>query len=167
MSYFLETRFTGLMQFVGFVILFVVLNVLAYIYFRIADVVAQITKVVVLFFHLPVVQLVFGVTVTVWNFFANVAKSEKERGKNARKAAKEGNRVNSANAVKDSLAKEVEEIRTLVQDMRLETELSELRSILGELKGVLKGKKDQEVVSLSEADGRSVDTPKGKSQRPK
>ena len=51
MSYLLETRFTKLMQFVGFVILFVVLNVLAYVYFRIVDVVAQITKAVVLFFH--------------------------------------------------------------------------------------------------------------------
>ena len=95
-------------------ILFVVLNVLAYVYFRIADVVAQITKAVVLFFHLPIVRLVFGVAVCVWNFFANIAKSEKERGEKASKAAKDGNRVNSANAVKDSLAKEVEEIRTLV-----------------------------------------------------
>ena len=75
--------------------------------------------------------------------------------------------MNSANAVKDSLAKEVEEIRTLVQDMRLETELSELRSMFADLKHALKGKKDEGAASSSGADDRSVNTPKAKSQRPR
>ena len=130
-SYIFTTKMTFIMRFMGALISFALLNVAAFAYMRLADLLSHISKAVVLFFHLPIMALMFRFISSVWSFVVNAAKKDKEKKDSAKKEER------SVAVVKAEVAKDVEKLRKLLEDLKTRSEIDDVRAMFSDLKKAL------------------------------
>ena len=130
-SYIFTTKMTFIMRFMGSLISFALFNVVAFAYIQLADLLSHISKAVVLFFHLPIMVLIFRFISSVWSFVVNAAKKDKEKKDNAKKDER------SVAVVKAEVAKDAEELKKLLEDLKTRSEIDDVREVFFDLKKAL------------------------------
>ena len=86
---------------------------------------------------MPVIALITRMLSAIWTFLVDAAKSEKRRSK-----AKKEEKV--AKTARVQLAKDVNEIRDLVEQLRIGKNLTEMQALITEMKMLLKNQRPEE-----------------------
>ena len=131
-SYLLRSKLSFSMHLPGGFLFFLLLNAALFVFGRVADVLSTVSQGAVMCMHLPVVALTLRIVLSIWSFFVNIAKYEKEREAKAKQENK------SVETVYVDLAKDMEEILRLLGFVDVETELEGLRTVLADIKKMLK-----------------------------
>lgn len=121
LNYAAMERLDILVQVFGFIVLFVVLNISAYAYRRVRDVVRQVRCVTLAFFRLPFLSLVIETIISVWKSFMDLAKDDKEKAKEGRKEGPKEGHVSAVHQPFDEsrleeLEKELEQVKRLLTE---------------------------------------------------
>ena len=109
--FILRTRFSVFLKVIGGFFFFVFLNVVAYFIGWIVDVIGYLSQLISIIVTMPVFGLITRILLAIWTFLVDAAKSEKSRSK-----AKKEEKV--AKTARNRLAKYVNEIRDLMEQLR-------------------------------------------------
>ena len=135
-TFILRTRFSVILKVIGGFFFFVFLNVVAYFIGRIADIIGYLSQLISIIVNMPVIALITRMLSAIWTFLVDAAKSEKRRSK-----AKKEEKV--AKTARVQLAKDVNEIRDLVEQLRTGKNLTEMQALITEMKMLLKNQRPE------------------------
>lgn len=96
-GHFVHLQLPTLWYGLGFVLTFLVINFIAFVYLRVADVVVQLWKIGRMFLRLPIFTIVWRVSSSVWNLLTSLPKAKK--GDTKKDAKEKEDDEKEANAV--------------------------------------------------------------------
>ena len=114
-----HTRLSIILKIIRGFFFFVFLNMIAYFMGKIADVIGYLSQLVSIIVNMPVIALLTHMMSAIWTFLVDTAMKEKRRLK-----AKMEDKV--AKTVRVQLAKDVNKIRDLVEQLRTGKNLTEM-----------------------------------------